>query len=167
MRLSVNGRTHDIAAEPSATLLSVLREHLALTGTKLVCDRGECGACTVLLEKSGGGHEPAYACLTLAAACEGRPITTIEGLGSPGAPHPLQEAFVRHDALQCGFCTPGQILAAAALLERTPSPTESEVVHWMSGNLCRCGAYPKIVAAILDVAASANAGEGAPARSTV
>jgi aerobic-type carbon monoxide dehydrogenase small subunit (CoxS/CutS family) len=152
MRLTVNGHTYDVAAEPSATLLSVLREDLALTGTKLVCDRGECGACTVHLDDPDGRPEPAYACLTLAAACEGRKVTTIEGMGTSDAPHPLQEAFVRHDALQCGFCTPGQIMAAAALLARDPHPTEEVVVRWMSGNLCRCGAYPKIVRAIMDAA---------------
>ena len=154
MRLTVNGHTYDVAAEPSATLLSVLREDLALTGTKLVCDRGECGACTVHLDAADGRPEPAYACLTLAAACEGRKVTTIEGMGTSDAPHPLQETFVRHDALQCGFCTPGQIMAAAALLARDPHPTEDVVVRWMSGNLCRCGAYPKIVRAVLDAAGS-------------
>ena len=154
MRLTVNGHTYDVAAAPSATLLSVLREDLALTGTKLVCDRGECGACTVHLDAADGRPEPAYACLTLAAACEGRKVTTIEGMGTSDAPHPLQEAFVRHDALQCGFCTPGQIMAAAALLAHDPHPTEDVVVRWMSGNLCRCGAYPKIVRAVLDAAGS-------------
>jgi len=154
MRLTVNRHTYDVAAKPSATLLSVLREDLALTGTKLVCDRGECGACTVHLDGADGRPEPAYACLTLAAACEGRKVTTIEGMGTSDAPHPLQEAFVRHDALQCGFCTPGQIMAAAALLAHDPHPTEDVVVRWMSGNLCRCGAYPKIVRAVLDAAGS-------------
>ena len=153
MRLTVNGRAYDIAVEPSATLLSVLRDELALTGTKLVCDRGECGACTVHLDGADGRPEPVYSCLTLAVACAERRVTTIEGMGTVDAPHPLQEAFVRHDALQCGFCTPGQIMAAAALLARDAHPSEDAVVHWMSGNLCRCGAYLKIVRAVLDVAA--------------
>ena len=126
-----------------------------MTGTKLVCDRGECGACTVLLD-----GEPAYACLTLARACEARAITTIEGIAGAGGLHPLQQAFIEHDALQCGFCTPGQILAAISLLRRSPEPSEPEVVRWMSGNLCRCGTYPNVVRAVLDAARrmrSANA----------
>ena len=157
MRLTVNGHVHDVAAEPSATLLAVLRDELSLTGTKLVCDRGECGACTVHLDGKDGHPEPVYACLTLAAACVGRRVTTIEGMGTIDAPHALQQAFVTHDALQCGFCTPGQIMAAAALLAREPHPSEEEVVHWMSGNLCRCGAYPKIVRAVMDVAGRGGA----------
>ena len=161
MHLTINGRAYDVDAPPHATLLAVLRDDLGLTGTKLVCDRGECGACTVLLDAPDGGTEPAYACLTLAAACEGRAVTTIEGVGGPDALHPLQRAFVEHDALQCGFCTPGQILAAVALLSRTPNPSEAEIVRWMSGNLCRCGTYPKIVSAILDVARTAGAADGA------
>jgi aerobic-type carbon monoxide dehydrogenase small subunit (CoxS/CutS family) len=150
MHLTINGRAHEVAAAPHATLLAVLRDELRLTGTKLVCDRGECGACTVLLAGPDGRPEPAYACLTLAAACEGRAVTTIEGVGAaPGLLHPLQRAFIEHDALQCGFCTPGQILAALALLRDTPDPSEAEVVRGMSGNLCRCGAYPNIVRAVL------------------
>ena len=147
MHLVINGGAHDVDAPPSATLLDVLRDQLHLTGTKLVCDRGECGACTVLLD-----GEPAYACLALAAACVDREVTTIEGLGTPEALHPLQAAFIAHDALQCGFCTPGQLLAAAALLRENPNPTEADVVAGMSGNLCRCGTYPKIVRAVLDAA---------------
>jgi aerobic-type carbon monoxide dehydrogenase small subunit (CoxS/CutS family) len=152
MHLTINGRPYDVDAPPHATLLAVLRDDLGLTGTKLVCDRGECGACTVLLDAPDGRSEPAYACLTLAAACEGRAVTTIEGVGGPDALHPLQRAFVEHDALQCGFCTPGQILAALALLRECSDPTEEEVVRGMSGNLCRCGAYPKIVRAVLAAA---------------
>ena len=147
MHLSVNAHAHEVDAPAESTLLTVLREYLQLTGTKLVCDRGECGACTVLLD-----GEPAYSCLTLAAACEGREVTTIEGLAGTDGPHPLQRAFIEHDALQCGFCTPGQIMAAAALLERDPDPSEEEVVRWMSGNVCRCGTYPKIVRAVLAAA---------------
>jgi xanthine dehydrogenase YagT iron-sulfur-binding subunit len=147
MRLRINGHDHELDAPAHLTLLEVLRERLGLTGTKLVCGRGECGACTVLLD-----GEPAYACLTLAAACGTRAITTIEGVAPEGGVHPLQDAFIDHDALQCGFCTPGQIMAALALIGDGGVPAEAEVVRWMSGNLCRCGAYPNIVRAVLDAA---------------
>lgn len=157
MRLSINGRDHEVDATADVTLLSALRAVLDLTGTKLVCDRGECGACTVLLD-----GEPAYACLTLAVACESRAITTIEGIGRAGALHPLQESFIRHDAVQCGFCTPGQILAALALLTDNPSPTEDDVVRAMSGNLCRCGTYPKIIRAVLDAARAIREADAEP-----
>ena len=156
MHLRVNGGEYDLDVPGHATLLAVLRDRLGLTGAKLVCDRGECGACTVLVAH-GGEPEPTYACLTLAAACEGRAITTIEGLSRGEELHPVQRAFIEHDALQCGFCTPGQILAAVALLRRTPDPTPDDVARWMSGNLCRCGAYPKIVRAVLEAARSARA----------
>src|SRR4051812_4604449 len=152
MRLSVNGASHDVGGPPHETLLSTLRDRLQLTGTKLVCGRGECGACTVLVDGVS-----VYACLTLTAACEDRDVVTIEGIAPDGALHPVQAAFVEHDALQCGFCTPGQILAAIALLRETPHPTEAEVVRGMSGNLCRCGAYPKIVRAVLAAAAEPEA----------
>ncbi|HSQ30467.1 MAG TPA: (2Fe-2S)-binding protein [Gemmatimonadaceae bacterium] len=151
MRLIVNGAEHEVAAPDHETLLTTLRERLSLTGTKLVCSRGECGACTVLLDGVS-----VYACLTLTAACDSRAVTTIEGLGRDDDLHPIQAAFVEHDALQCGFCTPGQILAAASLLRENPAPTEGEVVRGMSGNLCRCGAYPKIVRAVQAAALSAN-----------
>ena len=121
----------------------MLRERLQLTGTKLGCARGECGACTVLLD-----GRPAYSCLTLAAGCDGVRIKTVEGLGRPGALHPLQQAFIDLDALQCGFCTPGQLMAAVALLAEHPAPSEPEIREAMSGNLCRCGTYPKIVRAV-------------------
>jgi xanthine dehydrogenase YagT iron-sulfur-binding subunit len=147
MRLSVNGATHDVTAPGHETLLTTLRERLQLTGTKLVCGRGECGACTVLLDGVS-----AYACLTLTAACERHEITTIEGLADGPELHPVQAAFIEHDALQCGFCTPGQILAAVALLREQPRPSESDVRRGMSGNLCRCGTYPKIVRAVLAAA---------------
>jgi xanthine dehydrogenase YagT iron-sulfur-binding subunit len=147
MRLIVNGAEHEVTAPAHETLVATLRDRLHLTGTKLVCGRGECGACTVLLD-----GRSVYSCLTLTAACGDRPITTIEGIGRPDALHEMQAAFVEHDALQCGFCTPGQILAAIALLEDIGNPTEEQVIRGMSGNLCRCGAYPNIVKAVLSVA---------------
>ena len=147
MRLIVNGAQHDVALPGHETLVTTLRDRLHLTGTKLVCARGECGACTVLLDGTS-----VYSCLTLTAACDGRNITTIEGIGSADALHELQAAFIEHDAVQCGFCTPGQILAAAALLDEIGNPTEEQVTRGMSGNLCRCGTYPKIVRAVLAVA---------------
>jgi xanthine dehydrogenase YagT iron-sulfur-binding subunit len=143
VKLIVNGRERDVAADGAVTLLSVLRVQLHLTGAKRGCDRGECGACTVLLD-----DENVYSCLTLAASCEGRRVTTIEGLASGDELHPLQHAFVAEDAVQCGFCTPGQILAALALLQRDPAPTDEHIASAMSGNLCRCGTYPKIARAI-------------------
>jgi carbon-monoxide dehydrogenase small subunit len=150
MHLTVNGVSHELAPAGHETLLAVLRDQLHLTGAKLVCGRGECGACTVLVDDaSGHAPGPVYACLTLAAGCDGYSVTTVEGLGRPEALHPLQEAFIEHDALQCGFCTPGQLLAAAALLQRDPDPTESEIRHAMSGNLCRCGTYLRIVQAVM------------------
>jgi xanthine dehydrogenase YagT iron-sulfur-binding subunit len=154
MRLTVNGASHDVAAPPDETLLATLRERLQLTGTKLVCARGECGACTVLVD-----DKAVYSCLTLTAACVGLSVTTIEGVGSDEALHPVQAAFIEHDALQCGFCTPGQILAAIALLRGQPSPTEEQVRRGMSGNLCRCGTYPRIVRAVL-AAGQADASHG-------
>jgi xanthine dehydrogenase YagT iron-sulfur-binding subunit len=148
MRLTVNGASYELAPG-SETLLTVLRDRLQLTGTKLVCGRGECGACTVLIADADDRPRSVYACLTLAAACDGSTVTTVEGLGRAGELHPLQQAFIEHDALQCGFCTPGQLLAAAALLARTPEPNEEEVRRAMSGNLCRCGTYPRIVQAVV------------------
>ena len=151
MRLIVNGASHDVTPPAHETLLATLRERLELTGTKLVCGRGECGACTVLLDGVS-----VYSCLTLTAACDGRQITTIEGVARDGTLHPVQAAFVEHDALQCGFCTPGQILAAIALLRDNAAPTEDDVRRGMSGNLCRCGTYPKIVRAVLAAAEAAT-----------
>ena len=155
MHLTVNGRARTVAAPDHATLLEVLRDELALTGTKEVCDRGECGACTVLLD-----GVPVYSCLTLAAACDDVAITTIEGIGTSSALHPMQRAFIEHDAAQCGFCTPGQVLAAIALLERKPDPSDDEIVEGMSGNLCRCGTYPKIARAVQQVARAAKPDHG-------
>ena len=147
LTLMVNGRRESLDVEPRRTLLEALRIDLGLTGTKLVCDMGNCGACTVVVD-----GQAVYSCLTLALDCAGKPITTVEGLSESGMLAPLQQAFVQHDALQCGFCTPGQLMAAHALLARNPHPTEAEVTEGMSGNLCRCGAYPGIVKAVLATA---------------
>jgi aerobic-type carbon monoxide dehydrogenase small subunit (CoxS/CutS family) len=142
LTLEVNGETHVVDAPPTRRLLNVLRDDLALTGAKLGCGEGACGACAVLLDGL-----PVASCLVPAGAAEGRAVTTIEGLTRNGAA--LQEAFVAEDALQCGFCTPGQIVSATALLATTPQPSRDEIRIAMAGNLCRCGAYPKIERAIL------------------
>jgi len=147
MKLTVNGTLREVDAARSPTLLAALRDQLDLTGSKLVCDRGECGACTVRLD-----GDLVYACLTLTAACENAQVQTVEGLASGNELHPLQQAFISHDAAQCGFCTPGQLVTAAALLERLPNPSDGDIRAAMSGNLCRCGTYPKIIAAIRAVA---------------
>lgn len=153
MLLTVNGTTHELEIAGHETLLTVLRDRLQLTGTKLSCGRGECGACTVLLAPAGAAGRAVYSCLTLAAACESGSVTSIEGLSDAATIlHPLQQAFVERDAVQCGFCTPGQILAAAALLSDNPSPSEPEIRVAMGGNLCRCGTYPNIALAIRDAA---------------
>ena len=144
---SVNGVLFDLAVASHETLLDVLRDRLGLTGTKKGCDQGACGACTVLVD-----GKRVLSCLTLAAQCDGREVTTIEGLESGDKLHPLQAAFVRHDALQCGYCTPGQIMSALALLAEGRAGSDEEIREFMSGNLCRCGAYPNIVAAIREIA---------------
>ena len=144
LQLRVNGRTHTLALDPRVTLLDTLREHLALTGAKKGCDQGQCGACTVLLD-----GRRVLGCLTLAATAEGREVTTIEGLaGADGALHPMQQAFLDHDAFQCGYCTPGQILSAIGCVQEGRADTPDAIREAMSGNLCRCAAYPNIVAAI-------------------
>ena len=147
--LQVNGGSFELDLAPDRRLLDVLRDDLGLLGTKLGCGEGACGACAVLLD-----GRPAASCILLAAAAERREIRTIEGLSRDG-PTPLQEAFVAEDALQCGFCTPGQIVTATALLERSPRPSREEIRAAMAGNLCRCGAYPKIERAILRAAGPA------------
>ncbi|HKZ50944.1 MAG TPA: 2Fe-2S iron-sulfur cluster-binding protein [Dehalococcoidia bacterium] len=143
LRFIVNGRTEELAIPPNRTLLEVLRDELYLTGTKEGCGTGNCGACTVILD----GH-PVLACLTLALEAEGSEILTIEGLTANGELHPLQRAFIEHGAVQCGFCTPGFILAAKALLERNPNPTTDEIRQALSGNLCRCTGYVRIIEAV-------------------
>lgn len=143
MRLLVNGREHEVLPEPVESLAETLRERLHLAGTKVSCARGECGSCTVLLD-----GRAVYSCLTITNACVGASVTTIEGLAAPGHLHPVQRAFVDHDAVQCGFCTPGQVMAAVALLSASPAPDELEIRRAMSGNLCRCGTYPRIAQAI-------------------
>jgi xanthine dehydrogenase YagT iron-sulfur-binding subunit len=144
---SVNGAAFELRVASHETLLDALRDRLGLTGTKKGCDQGACGACTLLVD-----GRRVLSCLMLAAQCEGREVTTIEGLASDGELHPVQEAFVRHDALQCGYCTPGQIMSAVALLAEGRAGSDAEIREFMSGNLCRCGAYPNIVAAIGEVA---------------
>jgi xanthine dehydrogenase YagT iron-sulfur-binding subunit len=160
MRLTVNGRPREIDVAPDATLLAVLRDQLHLTGAKPACERGECGACTVLIDAGDGAPEPIYSCLALALAYDGDAVTTIEGLESNGTLHPLQRAFVEQDAVQCGFCTPGQVLAGVALLARDADPSEDTIMRAMSGNLCRCGTYPKIVRAVQSAAAVMRGSNG-------
>jgi carbon-monoxide dehydrogenase small subunit len=145
IELKINGEVREVVIEPRTTLLHVLREDLGLTGTKEGCNTGDCGACTVLID-----HKPVSSCLTLAIEAQGKEILTIEGLDRQGRLHPLQQAFIDHYAVQCGFCTPGMILSAKALLDKNPQPTEEEVREGISGNLCRCTGYVKIVEAILE-----------------
>jgi xanthine dehydrogenase YagT iron-sulfur-binding subunit len=152
--LSVNGQERELRMEPRVSLLDALREHLGLTGSKKGCDQGTCGACTVWVD-----DRRVLACLTLAVTCEGREVTTIEGLSAEGALHPMQAAFVDRDAFQCGYCTPGQIMSAVAVLKEGHAGDDAEIAEWMSGNICRCAAYPNIRAAIRDVRDAAG-GEG-------
>jgi xanthine dehydrogenase YagT iron-sulfur-binding subunit len=146
--LRINGRTYQLQLDSRATLLDTLRERLALTGAKKGCDRGECGACTVHIER-----RRVLSCLTLAVMAEGKDVTTIEGLAPAGELHPVQAAFIEHDAFQCGYCTPGQIMSALACIREGHAGSDDEIREFMSGNICRCSAYPQIVAA---VRASAN-----------
>jgi xanthine dehydrogenase YagT iron-sulfur-binding subunit len=147
LTLRVNGVQHALRVDTRVSLLDALRDHLGLTGTKKGCDQGACGACTVLVD-----GRRVLSCLTLAVASQGRDVVTIEGVAQDGRPHPLQEAFVRHDAFQCGYCTPGQIMSALGLLAEGRAGSTAEIRELMSGNICRCGAYPNIVAAIREVA---------------
>jgi xanthine dehydrogenase YagT iron-sulfur-binding subunit len=154
IRLTVNGVAQRIEVEDRWTLVEVIRDHVGLTGTKIGCDRGECGACTVLLD-----GKPVYSCSQLAVWADGRSVQTVEGLARDGRLSPLQQAFVDHNAAQCGFCTSGQLMAATALLARTPRPTAAQVRAGMTGNLCRCSNYNAIVEAVL-------AASGTPTQTT-
>lgn len=147
--LDVNGEKKKLSVEPRMTLADALRDELHLTGTKVSCDRGACSACTVMVDGA-----PVCSCMMLAIEAQGRRITTIEGLAQNGELHPVQVEFIRHDATQCGFCTPGMVMSCAALLERNPSPTLEDVQTATSGNLCRCGTYPKVFDAALAAAAN-------------
>ncbi|MFP5287827.1 MAG: (2Fe-2S)-binding protein, partial [Thermoanaerobaculia bacterium] len=159
MTFQVNGETRQAALEPRVTLLDALRDHLDLTGAKKVCDRGTCGACTVILE-----GKSVYACSVLAIEAQGRSIQTVEGIGRPNRLHPLQAAFVEQDAQQCGFCTPGFVMAAKALLDRNPHPSLDEVHQGLSGNFCRCGTYAGMRKAVLHAADAAQGEEDEPRR---
>jgi xanthine dehydrogenase YagT iron-sulfur-binding subunit len=158
VRLSVNGVDHVTQIEPRVSLLDALREYLDLTGAKKGCDQGTCGACTVWVD-----GRRVLACLTLAVVCEGHQVTTIEGLAEGEELHPMQRAFVAHDAFQCGYCTPGQIMSAVALLEEGHASSDAEISEWMSGNICRCAAYPNIRAAIREVRDTTGGGSRATA----
>ncbi|MER8725994.1 (2Fe-2S)-binding protein [Mesorhizobium sp. M0195] len=152
IQLQINGHRHELEAEPRVTLLDALRDHLGLTGTKKGCDQGQCGACTVHID-----GQRVLACLTLAAQAEGCAITTIEGLaGEDGALHAVQAAFLEQDAFQCGYCTPGQIMSAVACIREGHAGSDEEIREYMAGNLCRCGAYPHIVAAVRQAAVEAT-----------
>ncbi|MCM2252795.1 MAG: 2Fe-2S iron-sulfur cluster-binding protein [Ramlibacter sp.] len=151
LRLEVNGRVHEVAAPGSALLLEVLREQLALTGTKQGCDGGECGACTVLVD-----GQPRLACITLAASVQGKRVETIEGLSQAGRMSGLQKAFHEHLGTQCGYCTPGMVMAAEALLRREPKPSEAQIREALAGNICRCTGYVKIIESVQAAAAEAQ-----------
>lgn len=154
VQAQVNGEAVEFLCEPRQSLLEVLREELGLTGSKEGCNNGNCGACSVILD-----GVLVNSCLVLAVEIQGKSVTTIEGIATPEGLHPLQQKFVEHTALQCGICTPGLIVAAKALLDRNPNPTEHQVRHWLAGNLCRCTGYDKIVRAVLDTAAVMEAQE--------
>lgn len=146
LKLEINGVKHSLSVEPRVTLLDLLREQLSLTGTKKGCDHGQCGACTVHVN-----GKRLNSCLTLAIMHEGKKVTTIEGLANGAQLHPMQEAFIKHDGFQCGYCTPGQIMSAVACVREGHADSETEIREYMSGNICRCGAYPNIVNAIAEV----------------
>ena len=149
--LRVNGLVHQVPVDARTTLLDLLREHLELTGTKKGCNFGECGACTVHLN-----GRRVNGCLVLAASADGAEVTTIEGVAANGKLHPVQQAFIDHDAFQCGFCTPGQVMSAVALIREGHAQSPTEIREWMSGNLCRCSSYPQIVAAVEAAASQAR-----------
>jgi aerobic-type carbon monoxide dehydrogenase small subunit (CoxS/CutS family) len=151
-KLNVNGSTRSIDADPRVSLLSVLRDQLDLTGSKYGCGEGQCGACTVLIDGN-----PRHSCVTPVGAVGNRKVTTIEGLERDGRLHPVQEAFLAEGAMQCAYCTSGMIMTATALLRANPHPTAAEVAQYMQGNICRCGTYPRIVAAVLRAAKEARA----------
>ncbi len=148
VKLKINGKSHRLLIDPETTLAELLRDKLQLTGTKIVCNNGECGGCTVLLD-----GEAVYSCHMLALDSNGKEVLTIEGLMKGEELHPLQQTFIDEDGLQCGFCTPGQIIAAYALLKKKPKPTKEEIIEGMSGNLCRCAAYPNIIKSVQAAAA--------------
>ena len=150
--LTINNKKYTAQLEPRVTLLDAMRERWELTGAKRVCDRGECGSCTVLMD-----NRAVYACSILAVDAQGHQITTVEALGSPENMHPVQRAFVDHDASQCGFCTPGFVVAAKAVLDKHPHPTQEQIIHGLSGNFCRCGTYQGLRAAMLALAGNAPA----------
>lgn len=143
MDLLVNGQPHRVSVEPDAALLYVLRDHLDLTGAKYGCGEGQCGACTVLVDGTA-----TRSCITPVSAVAGKQVLTIEGLADAARLHPVQEAFIKCDAMQCGYCTPGMILSSVALLHKTPSPSDAEIKHALEGNVCRCGTYNRIVSAV-------------------
>lgn len=147
INLKINGKTYELKVKPNILLLDLIRDEIGLTGTKRGCDTGECGACTVLVE-----GKPVNSCLVLAVEADGKNILTIEGLTKNGKPHPIQEAFIEEGAVQCGFCTPGMILSAKALLDTNPNPNEEEIKKAIAGNLCRCTGYTKIIKAIISAA---------------
>lgn len=153
IKLRINGESYEVEVEPRKFLVDVLRDNLELIGTKKACDFGNCGSCTVLMD-----GKPILSCLTLAIEAQGKDILTIEGMAKDGQLHPLQQAFVDHGAIQCGFCTPGMLLSAKALLDENPQPTTAEVKEALSGNLCRCTGYAKIIEAV-EVAAQKMKGE--------
>jgi len=149
IRLIVNGQPRDVAADPDTPLLYVLRNDLALTGTKFGCGLGQCGACTVLV-----GGQAVRSCQMPVQAVAGQEVTTIEGLGSPERPHPLQAAFIEEQAVQCGYCTPGIVMAAKAVLDQTPHPTDAQLKQALAGVLCRCGAHDRVIRAVMRAAAT-------------
>lgn len=151
--LKVNGKVHKVEVEPRRTLLSVLRSELDLTGAKPICEKGECGGCTVIVN-----GKPIYSCMALAIDVQGKEVTTVEGLAKGDKLHPVQEAFIEHDALMCGFCTPGFVVATKALLDKHPNPTLGQIKEELSGNICRCGTYPRIFEAAMTASAKMRKG---------